>query len=149
LKIKTDSREQRPLDFPESEVVTMPYGDYGGCWDCGAGMPIVFERKGFSDLWTTLGNGEGHERFKRELERAKADKVKLVLVVEATMNEVYAGHPRAKMLGTTMMKKLFTFWVKYDLQVMFFNNRSDMKRYIIETFEAIERNYQPKTEVRL
>ena len=143
MKIKTDSREQRALDFHGAEVVTMPYGDYGACWDSGDGMPVVFERKSLADLWTTLANSDGHERFKRELERAKGDGVKLVLIIEASISEVAAGFPRSKMTGTTMLRKLFTFWVKHDLPVVFCQNRGEMKRYIVETFEAVERNYSP------
>lgn len=143
LKIKIDSREQRKLDFSDYEIVTMPYGDYGATWDTGEGMPLVFERKSLGDLWTTLSNTDGHERFKRELERAAADKVKVVLLLEPTLQEVLAGCKHSRMPGATMTKKLFTFWVKYGLTPVFAGSRSAASRIVIETFEAIERSYKP------
>lgn len=139
-----DTREQTPLDFKDIEgiekieEVGLPYGDYTAiCHGCP--VPIVFERKGFGDLWGTMTSG--HDRFKRELQRAKDDNVKLILIIEGSYTDVWNGFERSKVDGQTMLKKLATMYVKYDLEYIFCESRRVMARRIVDTFLAVERNF--------
>jgi ERCC4-type nuclease len=153
--IKVDTREQAPITFDVTgsisrvDITGLPFGDYWAEWEPGtekAGynceMPVAFERKSISDLFGTLTGG--YERFKRELQRAKENNFKLILIVEGTMSEVLAGTKYSEVKGESIMKTMFTLWMKYDLVPVFCPNRSEMRRYMIETFEAIGRNYKPK-----
>lgn len=150
LTLKIDTREQKPLDFSETELFTvvkegLPVGDYWCAWPDGKEMPICFERKSIPDLFGTLTGGI--KRFKRELGRAVEFKLAVILIVEGTLSEVLAGIPHSTVKGESILKTVMTLWVKYDLIPVFCPNRSEMKRYILETFEAINRNYSPtKTE---
>lgn len=139
-----DTREQKKLDFSgiegveKVEEMALPYGDYTAIVH-GKPVPIVWERKGFSDLWGTMTGG--YDRFKREMERAKADNIKLILAIEGTYSDVWNGFERSQYDGPSMLKKLATLFVKYDLEYHFCESRRVMARRIVDTFYAIERNY--------
>lgn len=152
--IKVDTREQNEITFTTSETVSaviregLPFGDYLAEWEPGsekAGfnceMPVVFERKGLQDLFGTLTSGM--ERFKQELERAKENGFKVILIIEGTLSEVLAGTKYSKVQGKTIIKTMFTLWMKYDVVPVFCPNRSEMRRFMLETFEAIGRNFKP------
>lgn len=145
--ITVDSREQRPLDFEVGGSVSrvivdgLPFGDYWCSYENGKEMPIAYERKSISDLYGTLTSGM--ERFKRELVRASENKFKLILAIEGTLSEVLVGSPHSEVKGETIMKTIHTLWVKYDLVPQFWPNRSEMKRGMLETWEAVGRNFKP------
>lgn len=146
LTLIVDTREQKPLEFKNyshsfSTVRdTLYVGDYGCLWEDGVEMPVVVERKSIADLFGTLTSGM--ERFKRELNRAKEGGTKIVLAVEGTMTEVLVGIPHSRVKGESILKTVFSLWVKYDLMPVFCANRSEMERYITETFTAISRNFK-------
>lgn len=142
--IVADTREQKSLDFSgmegieKIEEVALPYGDYTAIIK-EKPVPIVFERKGFSDLWGTMTGG--YDRFKREMERARADNIKLILIIEGSYSQVYDGFERSAYDGPSMLKKLATLYTKYDLEYIFCESRRVMARRIYDTFSAVERNY--------
>lgn len=153
MKLYIDTREQLPLEFSVDEVVTeiirtkLPYGDYAGAWEDKDGkhiefMPVFFERKSLGDLYGTLG--KGMERFKKEMQRANEDGVKLIIIVEACFAEVLNGYEHSKMEGDSIVKTLMTLWVKHDVPHILCNDREDMKRTILEMFSAIGRNFKPQ-----
>lgn len=148
MVIVQDSREQLELDWAgiegveKVEVIGLPYGDYTAIVH-GKPVPIVFERKGFGDLWTTLAS-DNYDRFKREMERAKNDNIKLVLIIEGTYTDVWNGNEYSKYDGSSMLKKLATLYTKYDLEYVFCETRRVMARRIADTFYAIERQWSPE-----
>ena len=89
----------------------------------------------------------GYSRFKKELDRAKENNCKIILLIEGSLSEIYGGYEHSEFSGPSMVKKLFTLWVKYDLVPVFCNNREEMKDIILETFEAIGRNYKHQADV--
>ena len=144
MVITVDNREQKELDFSgiegieKIENITLPYGDYSAIVH-GKPVKVVFERKGLGDLFGTMG--AGYERFKREMERARVDGVKLILIIEGSYSDVWGGYERSQIEGPSMMKKLATLYVKYDLEYVFCESRRVMARRIADTFSAIERNW--------
>lgn len=153
MKLYVDTREQLPLEFEVDGVVTevirtkLPYGDYAAGWEDKNGkhiefMPIFFERKSLGDLYGTLG--KGMERFRKELQRANEDGIKLILIVEACLTEVLHGYEHSKMEGDSIIKTMMTLWVKHDVPHILCNDRNDMKRTILEMFSAIGRNFKPQ-----
>lgn len=152
--IRVDTREQNPIKFDVSgsisrvDVSGLPFADYWAEWEPGSDkagynceMPVVFERKSIQDLFGTLTSGM--ERFKRELERAKENNFKVILIVEGTLSEVLAGTKYSQVKGESILKTMMTLWMKYDLVPVFCPNRSEMRRFMLETFEAIGRNFKP------
>ena len=142
----TDSREQAKLDFSgiegieKVETLSLPYGDYTAIVH-GKSVPIVYERKAFGDLWQTMTSG--YDRYKREMERAKDDAIKLILIIEGSYTDVWNGFERSKYDGESMLKKLATLYVKYDHEYIFCESRRVMARRIADTFLAVERAYKP------
>lgn len=143
MVVLIDSREQRGLRFQtdailtETRVVTLPVGDYGCEFIDGHRPPLIFERKGLHDLFGTMTRG--YPRFKRELMKAKDLNLRLILLIEGTMADVYAGVPQSSWDGDRCMQKIFTLWVRYGLQPVFCASRSEMTAFIVETFEGLGR----------
>lgn len=144
--IVQDSREQLELDWSgiegieRVEVIGLPYGDYTAIVH-GKPVPIVFERKSFSDLWGTMSTTDGHRLHKVKIEKAKNDNVKLILIIEGSYTDVWNGFERSQYDGGSMLKKLATLYVKYDHEYIFCESRRVMARRIVDTFAAIERTY--------
>jgi len=147
MKILIDSREQIPLDFKVegaiSEITTdgLPIGDYWGLYESGETMPVIFERKEIADLFGSLTSGM--ERFKREIKRAQENNLKLVIIINGTIKDILEGAEYSSVNGSSILKTLFTLWVKYDVIPVFCRNKTEMKRFILETWSAIGRNYTP------
>lgn len=146
-RILSDSREQNPLTFNKDkfDVITegVPFADY---WceiptteSTYVQVPIAFERKSLGDLFGTMG--KGYERFKREMERAKEAKFHLVLIIEGSIKDVHRGYEHSSIKGESMLKKLAMLRVRYDLEVLFFEDRRSMARWIEEVFDATYRNW--------
>lgn len=143
-----DTREQLELDFSGIEGVEsveklgLAYGDYTALVGKNRKpVPIVFERKGFSDLWGTMSTTDGHRLHKEKIRKAEADNVKLILIIEGTYTEVWDGFERSKYTGQEMLKKLATLYCKYDHEYIFCESRRVMARRIADTFYAVERSY--------
>lgn len=154
LLIVRDTREQLPLSFDHCsgveriEDLCLPFGDYAG--QVGADkdslkhLPIVFERKSINDLWGTMTSG--YDRFKREMERAKEAKHKLVILIEGNYSDILRGSDHSHFSGEAMVKKLSTLYVKYDLEWWPCENRRQMAQRIVDTFSAIERCWEKETK---
>ena len=142
LKILIDSREQSPLEFKGINSNTilrkaLCVGDYMVEFKNGYVPPVSFERKSIGDLFGTLG--KGYKRFKKELDRASKNNIKLILIIEGNLSKVIKGYRYSEMKGATVVKRLFTIWIKYDLQPVFVKDRNEMSIYITEYFSAIGR----------
>jgi len=148
LILQIDSREKLPLEFEVNgnvsriETVGLLFGDYQAMLEDGTPIPISFDRKTPQDLYATLTSG--NERFKREVERARKHNFTLYLIIEGSLSEIASGVGYSKVEPDTLIKTLFTFKVKYGVEPIFCNNRAEMKRYIIETFESFARNWRKK-----
>ena len=151
--IKVDSREQLPLVFPcqglVSKVLTigLPFGDYWASLQNkdgseGQDIPIVFERKSMADLYGTLSNEDGIRLHKEKIRKAEEVGVKLYLIIEGSLSEAYRGVEYSIVEGAPLVKRIFTFKVKYGLEPIFCNNREEMVAYMIETWTAFGRNFK-------
>ena len=143
MKIIIDTREQLPLDFSSYEYVTevertkIDAGDYACVYKNGYIPAVRFERKSIGDCFGTMT--QGHDRFKREIERAKDYEVKLIIIIEGTLTKVLKGYEHSKVEGSSIVKTLFTFWEKYDVMPVFCKDREECSRYIYEFYTAIGR----------
>ena len=140
--ILIDTREQLPLDFnhlyiTETQSKGLKVGDYGCQYVDGYIPPVFFERKSLGDLFGTMG--KGYPRFKRSLLRAKELKFKLILLVEATLTKVLKGYTHSTMTGISIVRKLMTLQIKYDMDFQFCKDRGEMSRYITEYYCALGR----------
>lgn len=133
-----DTREQKPLSFFHPEIrpkrATVLCGDYAMVYRNGVRSAVEFERKSLDDLYGSLTSG--HTRFKRKLLRARKLGVRLVLAVECPLTRVYAGTRHSKAQPRAIVKTVFTFWAKYRLFPVFFQDRREMAEYITQYYLA-------------
>lgn len=137
MKILIDSREQRPLEFSHAYITGvvskgLVCGDYMVMFKDGYVMPLSFERKALGDLFSTLTSG--YKRFKKEIVRAREAKVKLVIVIEGSLNRILKGAPHSTVAGITILRKLITLWMRYGVEFHWFTTREEMALFIVETF---------------
>ena len=90
-EIWIDTRESRPLNFKNSYVFKLDFGDYT--------LPpknytyTNVERKSFQDFAATVTNG--YDRFIKEIERCQSLGCFLFIVVEADYNKIYKTNSAA------------------------------------------------------
>jgi len=132
-RIVIDTREQCPLDLPNSEVGTLATGDYSikGHEDA-----VCCERKSLDDLYGTVGHGR--DRFIRELERMQSYRFR-ALVIEATLEQVLTRppehqHPCAchgRMLHPNSVVGSVLAWCwRYGIPPIFAGNRALAARVV-------------------
>ena len=140
-----DSREQTPLEFVvgravrEVRVQGMPFADYWGSDDEGKEFPVVFERKSIGDLFGTLTGGM--ERFKKMLDKAEVVGVQVYLLIDGTLEQVYQGYEHSSVPGEQIVRTIFSLKVRRGLEPIFCKSKLEMKAHIVETYQAIERNW--------
>ena len=140
--ILQDTREQLPLEFKHPQIegvrkVTLRVGDYGCLYKDGHSCPVFFERKNIPDLFSTLS--KGHDRFRKEIARAREFEQSLILIIEGTMSKVAKGYKYSSVKGQTIIKTLFTLWLKYGIVPIFCKNRKEMTEYIIQFYLGVGR----------
>lgn len=144
MVILVDTREQKPLSFKHdwiTEVKTykLNVGDYACQFKDGHIPNIYFERKTLTDLFGTMGHG--YKRFKKEIQRTIDAKAKLILIVEEPLNKIYKGTRHSTLKGESIVKKLFTLWIKYGVSPVFCSNNKEMSDYITEFYVAYGKQY--------
>ncbi|MCQ9207649.1 MAG: hypothetical protein NG740_07205 [Omnitrophica bacterium] len=139
-----DSREQKPLAFYKSSVrvVTkkLDYGDYRMKFLDGKLADTVFERKTIPDLFGTMT--KNHERFKKEMKKAHSDGVLMILIVEGSLSKVAKGIKHSKIQGISIIRTVFSLWVRYGVIPAFVENRFEAAEFIIQYFMAEYRKKQ-------
>ena len=140
MKIVIDSREKYPFTFRKggliegSIVKKLNVGDYS---IEGYEKNVAIERKSPQDLFQTLG--KGHKRFKREIQRA-INYDYFVIVVETPfhtiINKEFEGAHYCNMRGDVIIQILFTLKVKYGVDVIFCNNRSEATSIVRNLFKS-------------
>jgi len=124
FKILTDTREQQPYGFPNTKIVTLPYGDYTVEYDGKSYLDkICIERKGsISELFSF--SGKGRERFIRELEKMKDVKFKYILI-EGDFLSIVNDQPPGILPASNVYATIFSFMIKYQITPLFFNNHQN------------------------
>ena len=131
-----DTREQTPYEFTAirdraprqdqcikvlTQRETLNVGDYAAV-DNGGILPIRVERKSKADLFGTVG--QGRERFRREMERAEADRLRLFLVVECNLLDCVADPPpHSELSGMIVVRTLESWAVRYGVGVWWCGSR--------------------------
>lgn len=81
----------------------------------------------------------GHDRFKKEIERAHEGGIELVIIVEATIGRVAAGYEHSSFPGDSMVQKLFTLRERYGIETVFTSSRDESCYYIMHRWMAMGR----------
>ena len=141
MNVLIDNREQKPLEFDTILPVraTLSIGDYRGVFNDGTFSKTVFERKSIGDLYGTLS--KGYIRFQKELNKAQDLEIKLVIIVEGSLNKVLKGYKRSKRDPLSIIQQLFTIRNRYGVGTVFCSDREEMANYITFAFLAEHRRY--------
>ena len=139
-----DTREQNLHILHKLDALKIPYtrrklnfGDYsfevdGKSYE----NQIVIERKGSLD--EIIGNfTKGRERFKREFERSKGCKV--ILMVEATMEQLEAHQYRSRMMPSDLKSFLKTWCNKFQIELRF-TEKDKACEFMLDCFRKYFKN---------
>ncbi len=124
--IIVDSREQCPLAFPNlpTTVGTLDAGDYS---IVGLTHLVAVERKSIDDLLACCGRER--ERFKRELQRLRAYRFRL-LVIEADAAGLEAGQWRSQLAPAHVLGSLAAWCAQYELPVWLAGSHDGAGRFV-------------------
>jgi ERCC4-type nuclease len=110
------------------------------------------ERKSSIDFYGTIV--QGHKRFVRELERAKKSNITMPIYVECSRGDfVMKRFPmgfKLKMRPGTLIKIIDTMTEKYGLEIVWCENRDNMRLQMIKRLneeEKCEKEIQANREV--
>jgi hypothetical protein len=108
MEILADTREQKPLSFPNQESLKLDFGDYtvGGEFYSNT----YIDRKSEGDFKTTLSQFN-LDRFDRELERAREFDSYLYIVVESSI-------PKIKLNNNFKSHKYNLHYIFHNMRVM-------------------------------
>lgn len=95
-----------------------------------------------ADLYQTLSNEDGIRLHKEKVAKAEAMDCKLYCIIEGTLSDAYKGVGYSKVEPGPLVKRIFTFKVKYGFEPVFCSSRQEMMDYMIETWEAFGRNFK-------
>ena len=119
ITVVIDTREKNAYSFTmPSEIGTLSTGDYSLV---GAEHLIAVERKELGDLINCLTHDR--ERFEKELYRSMALE-RFYLVIEAPLSDLANGNYRSQMTPKSCVQSLLAFMVRYNLNVIFAENRT-------------------------
>ena len=152
-----DSREQSPISLPcKTQIETLSVGDYALVEPYDKGVRV--ERKGLSDFCGSMSarkmerktkkgitKHNSLDRFDRELARAQAQGLYVVMVVEASITDAQRFNylPQTqwvKAKPSYIFKNLRILLTRYPLtfQCVFADGRVEMSRIIMKIFELGE-----------
>lgn len=134
MKIIIDTREQKPLEFPNHETISrkLDEGDYNveelidTC---------VFERKSLADFYQSITSD--HARFKREILRAKEKGKTFYIFLEGTLEDFYYFKWSDRIHNikpSTLNKIVLTMKERYNL-IIVETTRELMSNEIVKTIE--------------
>lgn len=115
--------------------IALEYGDYACMFKDGYAPPLIFERKALGDLFQTTGRG--YKRFKKEIMKAQADGILLIIIVEGTLSDVRKGYKYSTRGGEEVVKQLFTLMVRHHIPFVCCSSRVEMAYYITNMFITV------------
>jgi len=137
-----DSREQNPLDFPTltATVGTLDTGDYS---IVGLTHLVAVERKSLDDLLGCIGRER--DRFKRELQRLRAYRFRL-LIVEADAATLESGDWRSSLTPAHVLGSLAAWCAQFTLPAWLGGSHDGagrfVERYLYQCARAVATEYQ-------
>lgn len=129
--ILIDTREQKPIRFDCSLFIKLDVGDYTNGKHHNK---LHLERKSAGDLYGTLLGG--HTRFRKEVKRAQAKNIKLIMIIECTkkvfLARTWSGAHYGKVSSITLARIIKTMEIRYQLEFVWCNGRTAMKKTILK-----------------
>ncbi len=144
--IIVDTREQRPLWDPQTFNVLKIKLDEGDYTTEELYNKAHLERKSGNDLYGSIL--QGHTRFRAEIQRAIDKKIKFAIFVECPEETFYRkrfpGGYRLQASSTHLRKIIKTMTKKYSLEIVWCEDRDDMRDKICLWFANIQAEMEIK-----
>jgi len=142
--IIVDTREQLPLWEEKEFNIIKKKLDEGDYTTEKLLNKAHIERKSGIDLYGSII--QGHERFRAELMRAVQKDIKLVIMVECPeavfYRKTFKGGYRVKTPGSVLKKILKTMQIKYNVEVVWCEDRDDLKSKMLLWFAQQEKKLE-------
>lgn len=141
--IAIDTREQRPLVFPESiktKRVTLKTGDYS---IVNLEDSICIERKSKNDAYSTIGTGRN--RFVAELHRM-VEMHRAAIVLECTLADFLEPPATSELHPRSAINSLLAWSVRFDIPVFFAGSRRHAAALVYNYLEKFYKYYGPSGE---
>jgi len=130
--IVIDTREKKPLTLKtQTETIKLDHGDYATSTD----SKFCIERKSLTDLVSTISGG--YDRFLRELDGAKKEKKKIVVLVEDKITNCLAFNKIPYYARMIKAQPSFIFHrIRHilqnykDVQFLFIDGRKEAARFV-------------------
>ena len=133
-----DTREKKPLEFYKANIKVMTKkldcGDYCMRFLDGEMSKTVFERKSVADLFGSMT--KGHERFRKEMERARVKSILMIIIIEGSLTKVAKGIRHSRVQGISIIRTVFSLWVRYGVIPVFVKDRQEAAEFIIQYYLA-------------
>jgi ERCC4-type nuclease len=140
MKIIVDTREQLPLWVIGNKIIKrkLLVGDYSTEL---LEHSFCIERKSGADLYGSIL--QNHVRFRKELVRAKVNKIKLVIYVECCKKDFelkkFPGGERRKCPGETLIKIITTISQRHNVEVVWCANRQALVKKVLTRLRREEK----------
>ncbi len=133
FRVITDTREQLPYHFIGAITKGLPCGDYSICYGNKTyENEIIIERKGaVSEIFSACG--KERERFENELEKLAKIKYKWI-IAEFSLLDLVNFQPPGIMNVSAVYGSLISWTVKYNVPVIFCQNRSNGRSWVYKLF---------------
>lgn len=141
-----DSREQTPLTFPNLPAIvgTLDTGDYS---IVGLTHLVAVERKSIDDLLACIGRER--DRFKRELQRLRAYRFRL-LVIEGNAADLERGQWRSTLQPAHVVGSLAAWCAQFALPTWLAGNHDGagrfVERYLYQCARAVASEHDAATD---
>ena len=134
--IIVDTREQLPLWDPDYCKVLKQKLDEGDYTTTDLLGKAHIERKSGNDLYGSII--QGHERFRKEIQRAIDKKIVFAIFVECTkadfLNKRFKGGFRLKTKPGTLAKIINTINEKYSVEFYWCDGRDELRKKALQWF---------------
>jgi DNA excision repair protein ERCC-4 len=140
--IVIDSREQEPLTFSNLPTVrgTLDTGDYS---IRGLEHLVAVERKSLGDLLACVGRER--DRFKRELQRLRAYRFR-ILVIEASAENLERGDWRSQLQPSHVLGSLAAWIAQHGLPIWLAGDHEAtgrfVERYLFQAARAVANEHE-------
>jgi len=122
LKVKIDTREQKPWKFPAGTETVRGKLDEGDYAIVGLEGKFGIERKTLEDIWASLT--WGRERFKRELQRVKVKGyLSFIIIIEGSPRDFCDPEARGNRTKPNSLQATVRAWRRrYGIDFIFLKN---------------------------
>ncbi len=137
MKYVIDTREQKPLELPNSISKKLTTGDYSVE---GYESYIALERKSLPDLFSCL-TGDDYDRFKNQLQRV-SDTLYGALLITSSYTNIEWGYLYSDLPGDEAQNRLVSLSMDYNMPIWLVSNVEEGSKltlkFLTQAYKKVE-----------